>query len=211
MATVGPENQRHDEEIANILKHSYSASTISVACTQQNPRAQSPSAAKSSPREGKVGGPNDLNQTSYESSRTGSGDIDLSFPFMKYDDPKADSQKLVILDQTDIVPNADELHLAVLGCANGAESAFIQPVLNGDKTSFPPFPAKYVSQDGVIFLLRFIEVDLEDMRVDAEHDIQWPPSVQQAKSSIDGAFLFWDIRKRGSICEITDILSFNEM
>lgn len=66
---------------------------------------------------------------------------------------------------------------------------------------------KQVSLEDVGFLLRFIEVTLEDMRVTEECNVGWPAFVQQAKSRIDGAFLLWDVTKRRTQGDISEILS----
>ena len=107
-----------------------------------------------------------------------------------------------------MIAGLEEFTLVVLGPKWSGKSAFVQAVLDLDDSFMSPFPAKRASIDNFAFLLRFIEVSLDDMRVSSKCSIEWPTYVQQTKSRVDGAFFLWDATKRApQQDDISDTLS----
>jgi hypothetical protein len=100
----------------------------------------------------------------------------------------------------------------VIGPRGSGKSTFVQRVLDLEEPSVSAFSIKHASLDGVVVLLRFIEIRLEDMGVTTDFPVSWPAFVLEAKSRIDGAFLLWDVTEGYSESEILDVLSkFGEL
>lgn len=95
-----------------------------------------------------------------------------------------------------MIAGLEEFTLVVIGPKWSGKSAFVQAVLDLDDSLMSPFPAKRASLGNSVFLLRLIEVSLDDMRVTSGCPIEWPTYVQQTKSRVDGAFFLWDATTR---------------
>lgn len=89
-----------------------------------------------------------------------------------------------------------ELTVAVLGLRGAGKSAFVKIVRDLDDPFSMSFTGKQASIDNLAFYLRFIEVNLEDMRGFAECPMNWPSFVQKDDLRVDGAFVLWDVHQR---------------
>lgn len=70
-----------------------------------------------------------------------------------------------------------EITLAVVGEHRAGKTTFLQCALDLKRPVSAPSATKKVSLEGVISMLRLLEVPLEDVKVSAEHDFMWPETV----------------------------------
>ena len=64
-----------------------------------------------------------------------------------------------------------------------------------------------MSLDGVIYLVRLLEVSLEDVTVADDRRIRWPNRVSDRDiPSVDGALVLYDVTNPDSISEVPDVL-----
>ncbi len=100
----------------------------------------------------------------------------------------------------------------MIGPRGSGKSSFVQSVLDLEEPSNSAFSIKNASLDGVVVLLRFIEIRLEDMGATTDCPLPWPAFVTEANSRIDGALLLWDVTERYSESEMLGVLSkFGEL
>lgn len=72
-----------------------------------------------------------------------------------------------------------------------------------------PSATKKVSLEGVISLLRLIEVPLGDLRISADQDLTWPETVGgQTTPPVDGALVLCDVMNQDSLSRIPSVLSW---
>jgi len=101
-----------------------------------------------------------------------------------------------------------EITLAVVGEHQAGKSTFVQCALDLKRPTSAPLATKKVSLEGVISVLRLIEVPLGDLRISAEQDLTWPETVGgQTTPPVDGALVLYDVMKQDSLTRIPTVLS----
>ena len=84
----------------------------------------------------------------------------------------------------------------------------MQCALDLKRASSAPFATKKVSLEGVISVLRLLEVPLGDVTVSAEQDLSWPETVgDQTTPPVDGALVLYDVMNQDSLTRIPNVLS----
>lgn len=101
-----------------------------------------------------------------------------------------------------------EITLAVVGAHNAGKSTFVQCALDLKRPSNAPLASKKVSLEGVISILRLLEIPLEDFGASAEQDLTWPKTVGgHDTSAIDGALVLCDVMDQDSLSRLPNVLS----
>lgn len=95
-----------------------------------------------------------------------------------------------------------------MGEHQAGKTTFVQCALDLQRPMSAPSATKKVSLEGVISVLRLIEVPLGDLRISAEQDLSWPETVGgQTTPPVDGALVLYDVMNRDSLTRIPTILS----
>ena len=121
------------------------------------------------------------------------------------------SQLIDVLGQYARAPQADiqEVVIAVLGAESVGKSTFLQLALDLKKAPSTPFASKKASLEGLISVIRLVEIDVEDVEVEAESLI-WPESVgDQPIPAIDGVLLMYNVLEPGSTAPLPPLLSMS--
>lgn len=101
-----------------------------------------------------------------------------------------------------------EITLAVLGAAGVGKSTFVQCALDLKKHATSPTSTKKVSLEGVISVLRLIELQIEDVVITEDYSIRWPTNIgDQRMPRIDGALVLCDVMTENSISHVHGIWS----
>ena len=106
------------------------------------------------------------------------------------------------------VGNTEEVMLAVLGAPAVGKSTFVNCALDLKRTSNSPVAGKKVSLDGVISIVRLLELGIQDLEVTTDGGLRWPERVEdQVMPNIDGVLAIYDVMDQNSIAPLTQILS----
>ena len=101
-----------------------------------------------------------------------------------------------------------EVNLAVLGDPGVGKSTFIQCALDLKRPAKSHAVAKKMSLDGVVYLVRLLELQLDAIHVTTDHQLQWPTLVgDQSISRIDGALTLYDVMNKESLARIPNLIS----
>lgn len=101
-----------------------------------------------------------------------------------------------------------EVTLAVIGSARAGKSTFIQCALDLKKPVTSSYSIKKVSLEGVVYLLRLLELQVDDLRSVKDFGIQWPRTIsKEATPRIDGALVLCDVMDPGSLLDVSELLS----
>lgn len=96
----------------------------------------------------------------------------------------------------------------VLGAAGAGKSTFVQKALDLRQAPSSPSSAKKMSLDGVIYLVRLLEIPLEDVSIAESQKIIWPEFVgDHDMPLVDGVLALYDVTNQASAAEIPDVLS----
>lgn len=110
--------------------------------------------------------------------------------------------------QIEITRETPTITLAVIGAARAGKSTFVQCALDLEKSGVSPSSIKKVSLEGVIYVLRLLEIQLEEVVILENRIIDWPSMVGDLDTPrIDGALLLCDIMDRSSMADVADVLS----
>lgn len=101
-----------------------------------------------------------------------------------------------------------EVTLAVLGANRAGKSTFVQCALDLKRPSTSASATKKVSLEGVVSVLRLLEMQIGDININLEHDLVWPATVGgQSTPPVDGALVLYDVMNQSSLNLIPDVLS----
>lgn len=101
-----------------------------------------------------------------------------------------------------------EVTLAVLGAARSGKSSFVQCALDLKRPPTSPSATKKVSLEGVVSVLRLLEIQISEVFIDSEQAVVWPRTVgDQYTPHIDGALVLYDIMDQRSLNRVSYILS----
>ncbi len=101
-----------------------------------------------------------------------------------------------------------EVSLAVLGAAGVGKSTFVQCALDLKQSANSPVSAKKMSLNGVVYLVRLLEVQLDAIDITADQHVRWPKTVgDQSIRRIDGALTLYDVMNEESIAHVPELIS----
>lgn len=71
-----------------------------------------------------------------------------------------------------------------------------------------PSATKKVSLEGVVSVLRLLEIQISDLTINAERDIVWPRTVGgQSTPPVDGVFVLYNVMDEQSLSRVPNVLS----
>lgn len=96
----------------------------------------------------------------------------------------------------------------MIGAARAGKSTFVQCALDLKKSGVSPSSIKKVSLEGVVSVLRLLEIQLEDVGILENHNINWPSMVGNLETPrIHGALVLCDVMDRSSMADVVAVLS----
>lgn len=101
-----------------------------------------------------------------------------------------------------------DINLVVLGSEGVGKSTLVQKALDLDATTASVGQRKLFVK-GEDYFVRLFEIAIEDVEWDEEeHSVIWPETIEdKMMPRIDGAFVLYDIKQRGSLDSVPGLLS----
>ena len=105
-----------------------------------------------------------------------------------------------------------EVILAVLGAKDAGKSTFVRCALDLKKPATSPSATKKVSLEGVVSVLRLLEVQINDISIDSDENVLWPQTSDgqsggQSLSRVDGVLVLYDVMNQSSLTRVPSVLS----
>ena len=101
-----------------------------------------------------------------------------------------------------------EVTLVVLGATQVGKSTFVQCALDLKRPSNSPSATKKVSLEGVVSILRLLEMQIGDVIINADRNVVWPQTVGgQSTPQVDGVLVLYDVMNQGSLNRVPYVLS----
>ena len=110
------------------------------------------------------------------------------------------------MPQTSRDGDMPQVDLVVLGAQAVGKSTFIQKALDMRQQPSSAFSAKKMSLDGVIYLVRLVELSFDDISI-VDGQIAWPKYSGDLKVPLaDGILALYDVTNQESITRIPELL-----
>lgn len=101
-----------------------------------------------------------------------------------------------------------QVNLVVLGPTGVGKSTFVQRALDLKQLPLSPTSAKKMSLDGVIYLVKLIEVDLDEVHVVHNARIAWPDGIDgEPIPPVNGVLSLVDVSDSESLSDFPKVLS----
>ena len=101
----------------------------------------------------------------------------------------------------------NEVVIAVLGVGAVGKSKFVHLALDLKRVATSAISSKKVSLEGLISMVRLIEVDIRDVKIQDER-LRWPDMAgNQTLPSIDGALVMYNVLDQSSTTPLSPVLS----
>lgn len=101
-----------------------------------------------------------------------------------------------------------QVNLVVLGAQGVGKSTFVQKALDLRQQPVSHYSSKKMSLDGVIYLVRLLEISMEEILISDRREVQWPQNVSdRSMPSVDGVLVLYDVTNPESIQGVAEILS----
>nr|POE96471.1 ras guanine nucleotide exchange factor k [Quercus suber] len=122
-----------------------------------------------------------------------------------------DFPSFVKLDTLVSEPVAQTINIAVVGAQGVGKSTFVQRAL-----TLPALPNSHTAEgkvpvEGSTYLVRLLELPIEDVDIDDEDDtVSWPDTIEsKIMPEIDGALFLYDVGDQDSLRHIPNMLSMS--
>jgi hypothetical protein len=103
-----------------------------------------------------------------------------------------------------------QVTLVVLGAQGVGKSTFVQNSFDLRSPTASAFAVKKMSLDDVVYLVRLVEISLEDIIVTEGNQIKWPKSLKGVDvPPVDGVLALYDVTNQESITGIPDLLRWS--
>lgn len=101
-----------------------------------------------------------------------------------------------------------DINIAVLGARGTGKSMFIRRALNLPNAVASAICTRKMAIDGAYYIVRFLEMSVNEIHIGARNDIKWPETVDNlATPRIDGAITIYDVTNQESLERVPEILS----
>ena len=101
-----------------------------------------------------------------------------------------------------------QVNLVILGTSGVGKTTFIQKALDYREPPNSRSSAKKMSLDDVVYMVRLLEIPLENVALSESRRITWPKTVAgTAMPPVDGVLMLFDVTNKESISEIPETLS----
>ncbi|KAF2172529.1 hypothetical protein M409DRAFT_63188 [Zasmidium cellare ATCC 36951] len=101
-----------------------------------------------------------------------------------------------------------EINIAVIGAEGVGKSTFLQNAL--ELPSLPPSQVaeRKIPIDGSLYLVRLLELPIEDLDIDDDETINWPDTIEdKMMPRVDGALALYDVKDKASVDELPEMLT----
>lgn len=101
-----------------------------------------------------------------------------------------------------------EINIAVIGAEGVGKSTFLRNAL--ELPTLPPSQAaeRKIPIDGSLYLVRLLELPIEDVYIDDDETINWPDTIEdKMMPRVDGALALYDVKDKASVDELPEMLS----
>lgn len=101
-----------------------------------------------------------------------------------------------------------EINIAVVGGDGVGKSTYMQQAF--DMPYPPPLKAseRRIPYEGTTYLIRILEIPLDDVDVDDDDSVSWPSTVaDRLTPRVDGVLTLYDVRDRASLEGVPETLS----
>ena len=103
-----------------------------------------------------------------------------------------------------------QVTLVVLGAQGVGKSTFIKNSFDLRSPSPSAFAVKKMSLDDVVYLVRLVEISLDDIVLSESKGIKWPKSLKGIDiPPVDGVLALYDVTNQESITGIPDLLRWS--
>lgn len=103
--------------------------------------------------------------------------------------------------------NMRQIAIAVIGTSGSGKSTFIQHALDLKKSPNSRNSTKKVSLEGVISILRILEIDTDEVEITPDGALHWPlVDANGSTRKIDGAVVVYSIIDVGSTKPLPELL-----
>lgn len=101
-----------------------------------------------------------------------------------------------------------QINLAILGALGVGKSTFVQKALDLRHHPVSHYSSKKMSLDNVVYLVRLLEISMEEIMIADDRKVQWPSNVSDRDMpSVDGVLVLYDVTNPESIQGVPEILS----
>ncbi|KAJ4297702.1 hypothetical protein N0V90_005597 [Kalmusia sp. IMI 367209] len=103
-----------------------------------------------------------------------------------------------------------DINVAVLGARGSGKSTFIRRALNLPNVGAGAVCTRKMTIDGGLYLVRFLEMSINDVQIRDHTCIGWPETVEDVVTPrIDGAVTIYDVTSDKSLARVPEILGQN--
>ena len=101
-----------------------------------------------------------------------------------------------------------QVNLVILGAAGVGKTTFVQKALDYREPPNSQSSAKKMSLDDVIYVVRLLEISLENIAVSENRKIAWPKTIAgHDMPPVDGVLMLFDVTNKESISDLPEALS----
>lgn len=101
-----------------------------------------------------------------------------------------------------------DINIAVIGARATGKSTFIRRALGLPDATPPANCSRKWTIDSVPYVVRFVEMFIEDVHVGDRNSIKWPETLRDlATPRIDAAITVYDVTSQDSLAKVPEMLS----
>lgn len=101
-----------------------------------------------------------------------------------------------------------DMNIAVIGAAGAGKSSFMRKALGLPENTPPSSCHRKWTIEGTSYVVRFVEVSVDDIHVKPGNVIEWPSAVQDLPTPrVDGAITIYDVTVKESLAGVPDMMS----
>jgi hypothetical protein len=101
-----------------------------------------------------------------------------------------------------------DMNIAVIGAAGSGKTFFMHKALGLPETTLPHQCQRKWTMDGIPYVVRFVELRIDDIHVKPGNIIEWPKTAHGvAVPRIDGAITVYDVTVKESLAGVPDMMS----
>lgn len=101
-----------------------------------------------------------------------------------------------------------EVTIAVLGAAGVGKSTFIRCALDLKQPATSAASVKKMSLDGVVYQVRLLEIELDNIHITGDQQVEWPETViDHSMTRVDGALSLYDVMNKESLAHLPELIS----
>ena len=108
----------------------------------------------------------------------------------------------------EVAESLQDINIAVIGAEGVGKSTFVQKAFDLDPCHSSLVAERRIPVDGSAYLVRLLEVPIDDVYVDDDDTVGWPDTIgDKVMPRIDGAITIYDVQDKGSFDDVPEVLS----